>query len=410
MGNQEPTTNHVIPDSVYLLHQPFAHRAIGRAVATALSQAGFNVYLDDKFHAPDMLPSNHDQRRRELMRRPIGVCIVSDNILRLDQQSQFNWFRAEMTALCQYPSQVFFLTLTEDTTVCDPLPAHAAVLLANSPRALTHQLGVLISQLPVPRQPQARQRPIVPALPQHITSDYLFEQAYSAYWRYEVSALSTHLETVLQHNPDHFGAMVLYCRLLVDRKRLAEALELTYRLEVLEKNDLWVYSHRASILMYMGRYEEAQTLYDQMLQRQPNAASLWAGRANLLLHRGDTERAHADVEQAIAISPHHTYYHLRGQCYVGLRNFAAAVKDFEAVKLRRPNWSRNLAALAVALIHLGRNHEAQQIWQGLLEIDPLYLQLDYLADAMRWPPMMKQAAIPAMRVFNGIIWEHRLPD
>lgn len=401
--NHPPVPDH-IQSGVYILHQAFLHRSIGRKVATTLLEAGYNVYLDDKFHAPETLPSTHAQRQREIARRPIGVCILSTNSLNLDQYSTVRWLSAELELLSQHAHHIALLKISPDVSPYEHAPSILRAYLADSAENLQSAINAMIADLPASTSTDRRQNPIVPAEPSQIEADYQFEALYRQYWRLEKDGLVEQLQSILQKDPQHFGAMTIYVRVLVDQRRLAEALELTYRMEAIDKHDLWVYAHRAAILMHMGRYDESLMLYSQLLQRNPNVASLWAFRAYLNLYREDFAAALQDVQRAIDIFPHYRHFHMRGMCYLAQRDFERALADFEHVNSARPDWMMNHATWAVSLFYLGRKQEAQTVWQALLYENKLFLQLDYLADQFQWPPVIKEMAVPMLRFLNSRQW------
>lgn len=390
-------------NGVFILHHAFMHQHIGRLVATTLSIAGFDVYIDDKLHSPERLPTTHSRREFEMTRRQIGVCLVSSQAQSLDKVGPMQWFQADYAALASHASHLIIIELDDAVQPCMHTPPTAHVFRATTLNMLNDVLQRIPKLITPPPTPPKPMRPILPASASQVASDFAFMAAYDYYKAFQIDEMKTALDDVLAINPQHFGALVLLTRYLVSFQQLAEALETTYRLETIDRHDLWVYSPRASILLEMGRKSEALTLINKCIERNPTVASLYGVRARLHLHAKNYDDALADINQGIELSPMGILLRLSGMVKLLLQDYQGAIRDFQTANNRMFSVT-NLAGVAIALYYLGRVQDARQYWTDLLAIDTSYAQLDYLTDAIKWPPPLRDVAEPALRMFNSLAW------
>lgn len=78
-----------------------------------------------------------------------------------------------------------------------------------------------------------------------------------------------------------------------------------------EQLDISELLNRAEALRYNGHYEEAEKLYLQVLERDPNNAAAHHGLGLVYyLHGGDFEKSLAEFKKAVEIEPENVTYRL----------------------------------------------------------------------------------------------------
>jgi tetratricopeptide (TPR) repeat protein len=93
-----------------------------------------------------------------------------------------------------------------------------------------------------------------------------------------------------------------------------------YGLELLE---------RSQMLMEAKKFQEAETLLNQLIADQPDFAEAWNRRAVLYFVQQNYRKSLADCEQVEALNPiHFGAIHGKGLCYAALGNYVAAIQAF----------------------------------------------------------------------------------
>nr|VFK79017.1 MAG: Tetratricopeptide repeat-containing protein [Candidatus Kentron sp. SD] len=81
------------------------------------------------------------------------------------------------------------------------------------------------------------------------------------------------------------------------------ALEHYDRILELSPNHLFALRGRARALLMLGRYRQAQKIFDEAIAREPEFANTWANRGILHDRMGQHEKALSDYEQALRLDP-----------------------------------------------------------------------------------------------------------
>jgi len=86
-----------------------------------------------------------------------------------------------------------------------------------------------------------------------------------------------------------------------------------------------------------GEYDQAITLYDQVIQREPDCALAYHNRASVWSLKGDTDKAIADYKKAIGLDPQYAgaLYKLAYSCFQQ-RTYDKAVTAFDEAMQHEP--------------------------------------------------------------------------
>ena len=97
---------------------------------------------------------------------------------------------------------------------------------------------------------------------------------------------------------------------------------------------------RGGYYYLQGDYERAAQHYARQIEQTPNHPDYYLARAACLLNMGQKERARADVERALTITPDNPVaLELRGELYTLDKNYDAALKFFDRAQEINPTWS-----------------------------------------------------------------------
>ncbi|PIG91686.1 tetratricopeptide repeat protein [Gloeocapsopsis sp. IPPAS B-1203] len=84
---------------------------------------------------------------------------------------------------------------------------------------------------------------------------------------------------------------------------------------------------QSQALVEAGKTEQAEALLTEVIEAQPDFAEAWNRRAVLYYMNGQYQRALADCEMVVKLSPiHFGALHGMGLCYVALGNYSAAIQ------------------------------------------------------------------------------------
>lgn len=98
---------------------------------------------------------------------------------------------------------------------------------------------------------------------------------------------------------------------------------------------------RAGYYHLLGDYERAAQIYTQDIEKEPaQIINHYLARASCYILMGQKERAVADIERVLKISPNHAFaMELRGEVYALEKNFDAALDLFSRVQAASPHWA-----------------------------------------------------------------------
>ena len=138
--------------------------------------------------------------------------------------------------------------------------------------------------------------------------------------------------TLLQSNPREEEA--LYQRgLLYLHVQNTESAEQDFRkLLEIQPDGLYPRMGLASLAKFKGDYEEAETIYNYLLDKEPEMPELYAGRAELYILMNKGAKASADATRAIRLNgeekPNPYYYLIRGRAKSLLHEKESAEADY----------------------------------------------------------------------------------
>ena len=139
--------------------------------------------------------------------------------------------------------------------------------------------------------------------------------------------------TLLEENPNNEEA--LYQRgLLYLQVKNTDLAEVDFR-HMLELNPNGLYARRgfASLAKFRGDYEEAEKIYNYLIDKEPEDFNLYAGRAELYLLMEKPGKASSDVNRAIRLAGDNSenpyLYIIRYRAKLLLREKESALKDLQ---------------------------------------------------------------------------------
>ena len=120
-----------------------------------------------------------------------------------------------------------------------------------------------------------------------------------------------------------------------------------------------------------GRVSEAQAVYEQVLQIDPENFDALHLLGVVAEQNGDHERSAQLIEQAIRMHPHHpSAYNNLGNAFKSMRRFDEAISAYQVAVRLRPDFPDALSNLGVALQAIGRSEEAFRCHERALALLP----------------------------------------
>lgn len=142
----------------------------------------------------------------------------------------------------------------------------------------------------------------------------------------------------------------------------------------LSPNDPFTRFVASVIATFQGDFDRAAAEVDATLELNPNAAFAFGTRGMIDVYSGNSLAAIPWLETAIRLDPKSTqhFVHYLGTAQLLLGKYEAAAAQLrERIRLA-PHTDVSRAFLASALGQLGRDEEARQVWQDLMQISPGY--------------------------------------
>lgn len=120
-----------------------------------------------------------------------------------------------------------------------------------------------------------------------------------------------------------------------------------------------------------GRLEDAQRLYEQILEVEPNNATALSLYGTLLAQRGETEEALNYLKMAIEADPESAAHHNNiGVVYQDRGEFELALEHFERSQAAQPGFVDPIYNAAKLYKQRGQLDEAVTTYERLLDFDP----------------------------------------
>lgn len=169
-------------------------------------------------------------------------------------------------------------------------------------------------------------------------------------------------------------------------------------------NEPFAHYSAAVIFLFKGDLERARAEADTALALSPNLAVGVSARGVVDIYSGEPLAAIPRLERAIRLDPtfNQQYMHFLGTAYLTAGKYEMAAALFRERMLLVPETDVSRAFLASALGHLGEIDEARRVWSELRAINPKYSFGDHIsrlpfrkrADAERIAEGLAKAGLP----------------
>lgn len=137
-----------------------------------------------------------------------------------------------------------------------------------------------------------------------------------------------------------------------------------------ERNRAYYYARRAEIYRAAAMYEEAIEDFTKLIDRYPTDAYGYYARGWCKELAGDLDAAMEDYDEGIAVDEEYPYiYLMRGEGYVLKGQNELAKQDFEKV-IEIDTVADGSSCRQYALLFLGRNAEAEEWMDKIIDADP----------------------------------------
>ncbi|MBV9552146.1 MAG: tetratricopeptide repeat protein [Alphaproteobacteria bacterium] len=151
-----------------------------------------------------------------------------------------------------------------------------------------------------------------------------------------------------------------------------EAIDLALCAAALAPHDNAIAVHAAELLLRNGRFDDALTLLDDAIAREPDDAVLWRMISTVEAERGDTAAAIAAIDYALQLVPAAPEYHLhRGHLLRGCGDIEGAARSFERGVALDPDNPEARRAQLDLLTGAGRFAEAAAVGGEMLQRFPV---------------------------------------
>ncbi len=118
--------------------------------------------------------------------------------------------------------------------------------------------------------------------------------------------------------------------------------------------------------------EAEETMTAEEMEYLPNVAGAYMNRAQILITKGDSEAALADLNKSVAVYPHFSAYEMRATLLRTRGDLTAALADFNKSIELQPGMAFTYLERGVTLMLLGRDEEAEKDFSKVLTQNPEY--------------------------------------
>lgn len=146
--------------------------------------------------------------------------------------------------------------------------------------------------------------------------------------------------------------------------------------------------NRGVVLEALGRFDEAKEDYVAVLQVDPNDPAAWNNLGNACAGSRDYESAVKYYDKAVRLAPKFSFAAANKALalYQTGKNDDEAIKEFQSLLRKYPDFSDVRAALASAMWISGDQAGAEEAWVRV--DDTRYKNLNWLKEERRWPPRL----------------------
>ena len=225
-------------------------------------------------------------------------------------------------------------------------------------------------------------------------------------------------------DPEKIQAMVDQALQAQQQKDYARAIELVNKILAEDPANFIAFNLRGSAFMEMGETDKALADYTKAIEVEPLFPHSLYNRGRLLRLQGQYSEALTDLQKVADLSPAEfgyrangnigliyyaqqeydqalaafeksiaanmenraDVYFFRGETYLAMANWEAAIQDYQAAIERFPNYAEAYRGLGYAYLRAGQLDQAKQALSRSLELTPdypeayLYLSVTQLAD------------------------------
>ncbi len=188
--------------------------------------------------------------------------------------------------------------------------------------------------------------------------------------------------------------------------------ETLWRENVSKNPKAWVaHDNLGTILVRLGKAEEAIRHWEQALRIKPNDAMAHYNLGLALLRTGKAQEAIEHFDQALQLKPDDAETHCHwGVALAQLGRMPEAIRHYEQALRIKPDYAEAHYYLGVALIRLNRVPEATAHWEQAVRFKPDYAEAQYnLGIALEQAGRLKEAIAhlqQAVRIKPGFAEAH----
>ena len=181
--------------------------------------------------------------------------------------------------------------------------------------------------------------------------------------------------TLVQHHPDHAGALTLLGIILVQSGRAAEAANLLGRAAALTPKDAVAHNNHGNALRSLGKHLSALACYDRALVLRSDYAEAYYNRGVTLYELGFSDEAIADFDRALTLRPQWAAaWNNRGTALRALGRLQEALSSYDRAVDLKSNHAEAHNNRAAVLCELERHEEALCACEQALALQPRYAQ------------------------------------
>jgi protein O-GlcNAc transferase len=198
----------------------------------------------------------------------------------------------------------------------------------------------------------------------------LWQQAQDTWEKGQLSATRETLEVLLQQDPHHAQAQALLGELAWHQRRWKEACQHLEKACEQDPDHARHFSLLAQVYRHRQMPEQARRCYAHYLERHTVEPDLMIAYASLLGELGEIEAAQAQLEKCLCHFPDHVEsWLLLGNLEADKGNTEAALRSYQEVIARQPQWPEVYRRRGQVLLAAERMTEAREAFEQALTLD-----------------------------------------
>lgn len=154
-------------------------------------------------------------------------------------------------------------------------------------------------------------------------------------------------------------------------------------------------AEKAGNLFRMGRYDEAASSYQEMIDKYPDSLYAWSNLGVVRFKEEKLEEAEKALKQAVKLSPNDGFsYSILGIVYYKSARYNEAVNALTRAKTLEPKDAKTRNYLGIACSQLGWQAAAQEELLKAIELEPSFADAHFnlaVIYALQKPPMFELA-------------------